>query len=76
MKLVNIIGVEYFLIHVLLTKGVYMDVIDKQIINDALKQYITYWQSKPFNGMEKRETDSFILRCEELRKNLLEELWT
>ncbi len=53
-----------------------MDVIDKQIINDALKQYITYWQSKPFNGMEKRETDSFILRCEELRKNLLEELWT
>ena len=53
-----------------------MDVIDKQIINDALKQYITYWQSKPFNGMEKRETDDFILRCEELRKNLLEELWT
>jgi hypothetical protein len=72
MKLVNIMGVEYFLIHV---KGGYMDVIDKQIINDALKQYITYWQSKPFNGMEKRETDSFILRCEELRKNLLEELW-
>ena len=51
-----------------------MDVIDKQIINDALKQYITYWQGKPFNGMEKRETDSFILRCENLRKHLLEEL--
>jgi len=53
----------------------YMDVIDKQIINDALKQYITYWQSKPFNGMEKRETDDFILRCEELRRHLLEDLW-
>ena len=52
-----------------------MDVIDKQIIDSSIKHYITYWQRKPFNGMEKRETDSFILRCENLRKNLLEELW-
>jgi hypothetical protein len=53
---------------------IHMDVIDKQIINDALKQYINYWQGKPFNGMEKRETNDFILRCENLRKTFIKEI--
>ena len=75
MKLVNIMGVEYFLIHVLLTKGGYMDVIDKQIIDSSIKHYIKFLQNKKCSGMQKREMDDFILRCEELRRHLLEDLW-
>jgi hypothetical protein len=51
-----------------------MDVIDKQIIDSSIKHYINFLQNKECRGMQKREMDDFILRCENLRKHLLEEL--
>jgi hypothetical protein len=50
-----------------------MDVIDKQIIDSSIKHYINFLQNKDCRGMQKREMEDFILRCSNLRKNLLKE---
>jgi hypothetical protein len=47
-----------------------MDVIDKQIISNALKQYIDYLQQRVYTGMDKREVDDFIVRIENLNKQV------
>jgi hypothetical protein len=52
-----------------------MDVIDRQILDDALVRYINYWHdlNAPMkNDMQRREVIDFIVRCEELRQHLLE----